>query len=256
MSAPMSVFVPYIDATYSFDTIRRQFEEVFEIGKVDRIESVPRINSDTGGGYNICFIYFSTWGNGYNAQFLRNQLMEGKQTKMYYLIDRYWKVCPNTSPVADLPNPVHYDLVLYVPKYYYQAVLQAPVTHDHFFSETIDAMELGLVEPGAWAPETSRVYDQEMVELLGENHREEYQPIVVTMKYWYHSKNAFDIQKILEEEKNMVVYPNIDTFPYMAWLFIKHRQPPLTNGVNPYIWYADQTQHPTQNKHTRFNDTH
>jgi hypothetical protein len=246
----MSIYVPHIDASYTFEYVAQQFENVFEIGSVERIEAVPRVNQKDGHAYYAYFIYFSKWGNGYNAQYLRNQLMEGKQTCMYYLIDRYWKVCPNTSEVANLPMPEHATLIMYVPKVYcYENDVMI-----REISQMMELFEFGEVSPYSiqlLEDDTSGSEDYAgfAEDIIGEEYVNEYRPVVVNFTYWYHSKNAHQVQYELETEGHIVICPNIPEYPDMSWLVMKYYDSNTKSGINPYIWYSDSSKYQTQYKH-------
>ena len=47
-NVPMSIYVPHVDASYTFDQIAHQFENVFELGVIERIEAVPKVNQKDG----------------------------------------------------------------------------------------------------------------------------------------------------------------------------------------------------------------
>ena len=63
--------------------------------------------------------------------------------------------------------------------------------------------------------------------------------------YWFHSKNAHQVQHELETEGYIVIEPNIPGYPDMHWLVMKYHDGNTKSGVNPYIWYADPSKYQT-----------
>ena len=252
---PMSIYMPHVDVSYTFEAIAHQFEMVFEIGKVERIEAVPKVNQTDGHMYHACFIYFSKWGNSYNAQYVMNNMMQGKQTNMYYLINRYWKLCPNTSEVASMPMPKHLTLVLSVPNEYYSKNSDNITNHD--IAQVMELFEFGKVNPYAVKKLTYQYTWTENYPRLAEDVMEEvvhdYTMLEVNFNYWYHSKNANDVQVELEENGFIVLEPNLPDYPDMKWMGMIYHDSEIKTGINPYIWYSDPSKYQTQNKHTYIN---
>ena len=250
-NTPMSIYVPHIDASYTFEDIEYHFEHIFEIGVLDRIEAVPKVNQKDGHAYYACFIYFSKWGNGYNAQYLRNQLMQGEQVRMYYLINRYWMVCSNTSEVASLPMPQHCSLVAYVPGNFVENECVYSDSGKYEISRVFDSLECGAVTdvvPLSWTEdEECDIHDLEIVY----NKEENTLPVQIQFDYWYHSKNAHDFQKDLDDQGHVVFFPEIEGYPNMKWIIMKSDKT-ITTGINPYIWYSEPSKYQTQNKHQHF----
>jgi len=237
-SVPMSVFVPHVDDSFSFEDIAYQFEQKFEIGKLDRIEAVPKINQKDGHVYHACFLYFNSWGNGYHSQNLRLRLMETKQTRFYVTESLYWMVCPNTSDVfvEDLPMPKHMALALYV-------------SGNHSLDDivnTFDQMDLGKVNIQYTRLSQEPIIQQDFTVYKGISSTGSDIPwshimdprawkVVVEFDYWYHSKSSHEFQKMLESEKYVVLFPNISS----RWIVTNYSKT-NTAGVNPYTWYAPQ----------------
>jgi hypothetical protein len=206
----MSFYIPHIDADITFETIVKVLEDQMELGNVDRIEAVPKVNQKDGHKYHTCFVYLRKWGNGYNAQFLRNQILEGKETKLYYMKQKFWKIFANTSVVAKLPMPHNYSLELYIPSYYTE-----PISFDSI-KTLFDTLELGCV---------SGIRNT----CIG--------CLVVDFQYWYHSVNANLFQADLESGSEVVLEPVFsEEYPDMYWS-VKKAANINTDSVNPYIYY-------------------
>lgn len=213
----MSFYIPHVDANIAFDTVANVFQNQMEVGIVDRIEAVPKVNQTDGHAYHACFVYLREWGNGYNAQFLRNQLVEGKETRVYYMKNFYWKLFANTSVVAKLPMPVNYSLELCIPSYYTD-----PITLDSI-KKLFDALELGCV--------SNVRYKQADVK-----GTVDVTCLVVDFQYWYHSVNAHKFQQDLDSESQVVIEPVFsETYPDMQWSVNKLSSE--MPSANPYIYY-------------------
>jgi len=235
-SVPMSVFVPHVDDRFSFEDIAYQFEQKFEIGKLDRIEAVPKINQKDGHEYLSCFLYFNSWGNGYEAQNLRLRLMENKQTRFYVSESLYWMVCPNTSDVfvEDLPLPKHMALTLFV-------------SGSHSLDDIVssfDQMDLGKVSVKYTRLSQDPVMQSDFTVYKSISSVNSDIPwinimdtrswkVVVEFDYWYHSKSSYEFQNMLETEKYVVLFPNISS----RWVVTNYHKT-NTDGNNPYMWYS------------------
>ena len=114
----VSIFVPHIGTEFTYEQIVYQFEKVYELGKIDRIEAIPKVNQTDGHPYLACFIYFWKWGNGFNAQITYNNMKKNIPTRMYVDQSLYWNVLPNMSEVANLPLPKHMSFHLLFHFYY------------------------------------------------------------------------------------------------------------------------------------------
>jgi hypothetical protein len=216
----MSFYIPHIDADIAFETIANVLQNNMEIGTIDRIEAVPKINQTDGHPYHTCFVYLSKWGCGYNAQFLRNQLVEGKETKLYYMNHRYWKLFANTSPVAKLPMPENYSLELYIPSDYTE-----PLTIDTI-ANLFDSLEFGRVSGIRYKQPPMVVYDN-------------YNCLIVDFQYWYHSENSHQFQLDLNSKYQVELEPMVsDERPDMKWVVCKASHGgSIASNKNPYIYY-------------------
>lgn len=245
-TAPMSVFIPHVDIAFSFEMIAYQFETVFEIGTVDRIEAVRKTHQTNGHAYFACYVYFSKWGNGYYAQYLRNQLMTNAQTSMYIQPNLYWKVCNNTSMVHEenIPFPQHISLLMLsnTPNSLMNAMeafAEMDIGHVNAkFSEYVD--DVPLVATHAVTNAYLNMYDSE--------NREEYQDAgfiqtmehprevaVIHLDFWNHSKAAYEFQRALETTGAM----NYGGFgdETVRMVFVPYPEV-ATAGTHPYIWRA------------------
>ena len=233
----VSIFIPHIDMSYGFQDIVYQLQDLFELGKIDRIEALPRVNQVDGHPYLACFVYFWKWGNGYLSQQIYNNMKQNTPTRLYLnATGTYWIALPNTSHVADVPLPEHISFYL---------------VHD---PKNVPTKEQ-LVD----------VFDKMNIGRVSYNHTEylEGDAIRVVMDYWYHSKTTFDIQSILKQKQitHLHVNPDVDLnsntqvlfssgeldddwTPNMYWTLAHDDEDPPTTGANPYLWYAREVDHP------------
>uniref|UniRef100_A0A6C0HUU9 Uncharacterized protein n=1 Tax=viral metagenome TaxID=1070528 RepID=A0A6C0HUU9_9ZZZZ len=247
-SVPMSVFVPHVDASFSWEDIAYYFEQVFEIGKLERIEAVPKMNQKDGHPYHACFLYFSHWNNGYNAQNLRLRMMQNMQTRFYVNERLYWMVCPNTSDVfvENLPTPKHMSLTMFVSgKGDLDSIIQTfndmdlgkvSITHTRLTDET--PLNQNLL---VYKHISCQGSDIPWVQIMNPHAWK----IVVEFDYWYHSKSAHEFQKMLDSEKYVILFPDIST----RWIVTQYHATPQTDGINPYIWNS-----PIQEKNIEFSN--
>ena len=76
-----SLYIPYLDESYSVDELTYMFETKYNIGKVKRIDMVRSIKKQV----KTAFIHFETWYWNDFTQFLRRELeMYGKYTLQSY----------------------------------------------------------------------------------------------------------------------------------------------------------------------------
>ena len=251
---PMSVFLPHVDSTmFSFEDVAYQFEQVFQIGVLDRIEAVPKVNQKDGHSYVACYLYFTEWGNSYYSQFLRMQLMYGNQTPMYVQPNLYWMVCPNTSVVytEQIPHAQHIALLVssntpnclmdIIESFELNDIGKVSVTKSYYVSDvpacaSVDVNDayLALSHTG---DENDSASHREMANVL-EHPRE---IAVIQLEYWFHSKTAHEFQKCLESKFGCIGlhgFARADEGEMdSCWVVTPY---PVTDtpGINPYIWYA------------------
>jgi hypothetical protein len=242
-AVPMSVFLPHVDASFSFEEIARQFEEEFEVGKVDRIEAVPKFNQKDGHAYHACFVYFSQWGNSYYAQMLRMQLMAGLQTRMYVAPSLYWMVGNNTSSVNEenIPFPKHMSLLMFSNEPTSLADVAEVLEMTDIGKVNLDASRYMDEIPLAAECAATNAYlemaeDEENTAVFMRVLERPAQMLVVEMEYWFHSKPAHEFQQALQTTGAM----NYGGFVHETtrWSFVTYPESPNTSGINPYVWYA------------------
>jgi hypothetical protein len=252
--APMSVFLPHVDTTrFSFEDIAHQFENVFQIGVLDRIEAIPKVNQKDGHSYVACYLYFTTWGNTYFAQLLRMHLMYGSQTPMYVEPNLYWMVCPNTSVVytENIPHAKHMALLVcsntsnslldIIESFELNDLGKVSVTKSYYVDDVPHCASAAVNDAYMALTGLGHPMDSEshltMSRVL-ENPRE---MAVVQFEYWFHSKTAYDFQQCLESKFQCI---GLHGFAFsgpdeLESCWVATPYPVVdTAGINPYMWYA------------------
>ena len=181
-----SFFVPHIDGSIGLDQLTALIEQTYDMGTVGRIEYVPKTNQKDGHVYYQAFVYMQTWGNGYFAQHVRNQLMRGIQTPLYYTdlngAQRFVKCCANRSELAWLPHPEHTDLTLTVAVGTLDAnQLMEMIEVDYEWGK-VRSVE---VSAPRLSPETAANESVVVVDMT------------VHMEYWYHTESAYVFQEMM-----------------------------------------------------------
>jgi hypothetical protein len=228
-----SFFVPHVDGSIGLDQLAVLIEQTYEMGVIDRMEYVPKTNQTDGHAYYQAFVYMQTWGNGYFAQHVRNQLMRGIQTPMYYTDfagkQRFVKCCANRSELAWLPHPEHTDLTLTVAAGTIdtEALMEA-IELDYEFGK-VRSVEVS-------APRLSTEDGDRMVV-----------DMTIHMEYWYHTESAYVFQEMMrrnwyvkmeyldlnmpkEETKEEPLQEEIVSMIFFA-------RTPTTEGINPFVYW-------------------
>ena len=238
---PTCIYIPYIQDTFTIPYIVSVLEEKYQIGVIEHIEGVPKVNQKDGHGYFSYFIYMREWNTeSDNAVYLLSNLSDGTQTRMYYDDVRYWVICPNTSEVTTLPLPSHMDLSLY---------LHTDVTPQTIYT-VLEALELGKVysiqyitdEPDETDKnkyENQTIWRGVKKEVWQENVNSSYNTIHIHFEYWYHTKSAFEFQQDLTNNK----FVDIPIDNSTKWTF--YSIAPMLQGGNPFIFYPNPIPPPT-----------
>lgn len=230
-----SFFVPHIDGSIGLDQLTALIEQTYEMGTVGRIEYVPKTNQKDGHMYYQAFVYMQTWGNGYFAQHVRNQLMRGIQTPLYYTDfggnQRFVKCCANRSELAWLPHPEHTDLTLTVAVGTLDAnQLMEMIEMDYEWGK-VRSVEVSAPRPSQeTAANESLVVD-----------------MTVHMEYWYHTESAYVFQEMMRRNWYVKIeYTDLDTSvveetkeeppteKIVSLIFFART--PATEGINPFVY--------------------
>ena len=88
-----SIYIPHVFSSISLAHVREVLEVKFQLGTVQHMESIPKVNKTDGHSYYSCFVYFDSWSDSPSAKYLVYQLENNQQTKMYYTDEnkKYWR---------------------------------------------------------------------------------------------------------------------------------------------------------------------
>lgn len=107
-----SLFIPFVFENISNSRIYRIFDEL-ALGRISRIDIVPRRNTNASGKrFNNVIIRFEYWYENREAEEARRRIEEGKEIKIVYYKDYFWKVSayrPKTRPVTTAPRLIFDD---------------------------------------------------------------------------------------------------------------------------------------------------
>jgi hypothetical protein len=228
-----SLYLPYILNSTPKETIVRVLESR-NYGTVGLLECIPKINEKNGVAYYRCFVYFISINRDHQ---IWNDIREKKQTKIYNpdQYHEYWHVWENISELRHSAHirPQHMDLAVAV--------------HTDMNPETIrtiaEGLDLGFIHsieeldiPTLCYPYTDlNVWPYANYHVWSNTVKNTYKILIVRYQYWYRTRPAICFQNIIKNHGQVIV-PFFDgsmslTFtPGYCWT------PPLTDGVNPYVW--------------------
>ena len=254
-----SFFVPHIDGSIGLDQLTALIEQTYDMGTVGRIEYVPKTNQKDGHVYYQAFVYMQTWGNGYFAQHVRNQLMRGIQTPLYYTdlngAQRFVKCCANRSELAWLPHPEHTDLTLTVAVGTLDAnQLMEMIEVDYEWGK-VRSVE---VSAPRLSPETAANESVVVVDMT------------VHMEYWYHTESAYVFQEMMRRNWYVnIEYTDMDTSAEEETKEETKEEPtekivsliffartPTTEGINPFVYCPHQAVAYTQVVDSKYPPNH
>ena len=227
-----SVYIPHVFANIALDTVVSVLETQFCVGKVCRVESIPKVNQKDHHAYYSCFVYFSEWSASESAKYLDYQFDHDQQTKMYYSTDRYWVICKNNSDLrlSVHEQPKHMSLVTTIP---------SDVSVEAVYA-VVEALDLGKVHSIQYS---ANVYP--VIQLLSINDPTSSplpRPVVTTMRdvyinydFWYRTRSATAFQKTMMDDQSVQVHSASDGgLPASTWTF--YETVPITEGINPHVW--------------------
>jgi hypothetical protein len=104
-----SLFIPFVFENISESRIHRIFDEL-ALGRISRINIVPRRNTnESGKRFNNVIIHFKYWYENREAQEARRRIENGKEIKIVYYKEYFWKVSAyrpktKTTPITTAPR--------------------------------------------------------------------------------------------------------------------------------------------------------
>ena len=212
-----SMYIPHVHDNISKDFVVQILETKFQLGRVVRIESIPKVSTTDAHTYCCYYVYFDTWSSSASAVYLQSQFSQSESTKMFYNEKQYWVVCKNSSHAQYTVDqqPKHMSIVTYLP---------ADVAVETVY-QMIEYLDLGKVECIQYTSELNYNYYQEQEQQLLER------TIVIHYTYWYRTQSATAFQQCMSHQQYVDIpgdnYPKIWTF---------YESTPITEGKNPYVW--------------------
>jgi hypothetical protein len=232
-----------------------------------------RINPKTNKKSYGCYVYVREWYNTITAfnfcKKIKNEPKKFKKlNKIVYDDPHYWIILPNTSRCSYFPIPTHTDLEF--------------VTYEGVSFKTIE-MVFNALNIGRIHSISMRLIDEPPMQEIENSNREcnlpcwidsykwnenvYFQKVRVTVhfEYWYRSFEASMFLHSMSVNNNMecVIIPVFDG--NLNWKIFKSSNPPIADGINPYIWFnpeetvQSQTSYnaylqPPVNRHTYFTE--
>jgi hypothetical protein len=215
----------------------------FYIGKVGRIEAIPKTNQKDGHLYYSCFVYMNEWYDNPYTKDIVYKLNTKQSIRVYYKMafkeaSEYIVLLPNTSFISQLEPPLHMDLTLY---------LHTDVCLETVLS-IIEGLDIGKVcrvdaelcmpnyetsnddtnefENNCWKYTNVTIWKQKVKPIYNRVH--------IRFEFWYKTKTAYLFQSDLKSKKSL-------TIPVMEgvnWTFYK--SDPFYYSYNPFIYIVPE----------------
>lgn len=234
-----SIYLPHVNACYSKEFVREVLENKYNLGIINKIECIPKVNQTDGHEYYSCFIFLDSWGEGEHASYILNRLRCAEQTRIKYSGEKYWVICLNESIVAFYKDPVHMDLITYL--------------HTDFNTDTVlsvmEGLDLGKVDNIEFIRGADDnyfgeniVWDKANKDIWKSKVPYVYNHVIIRFSFWFRTQTAYAFQMELSQNGHI----DIPITDGVSWSFYSHT--PLLDGVNPNVWHRIPKQ-----KHIRFN---
>jgi hypothetical protein len=227
-----TLYIPYVNKTISANELFNIFEN---LGKVQRLEVVPKLKLETGAEYNIVFVYFTEWFNTeLNTEIVETLGSADAQFQLFYTsvsnTEKYLNLKYNISPLAKIPLPKHYDLMLCVNKnisfeYLNQVITALDIGQvNSIFVNTkdthtnIDNYLWKGINPSIWV---------DCFDTPDKLHHN----VQISFSWWFHTEQAFLFQENLLKNGSIQIPVDLHTI-FTFYLFRA-----LVPDQNPYIYY-------------------
>lgn len=227
-----TLYMPYITSSYTLEKLVNVIENELHLGEVGRMECIPKINATNGKRYHSCFVYFNSYEESRNCDFIYETIRNvGEQARVYLPDGTYLIFSENVSDLRHTVEvqPKHMDLTFTV----HQDV------HLRTIHNLMSGLDLGFIhniEDHGFLPDDSPNPDLRVWPHVNRAHWDEFtqthmRTVVVRYAYWYRTRSATSFQEIMETGGCVRVPAMNGT---VIWtLFPKS---PLMSGVNPYVW--------------------
>lgn len=230
-----SFFIPHVFSYITLENLVSLIENNGDstIGKVERIESIPKTNPYTGHSYYSCFVTIQEWANTKFAHDLQISLYTDHQTRFYFttphscglMKKEYIVLLPNKSETSFAEAPKHTDLVLYL-----HTDVRLETVHN--VMEGLDLGKINRIESYLYSPPASNqpLWKHANPDLWDEKVNSTYNIVYVRFEYWYKTQSAYNFKKEFENS----TYAKIPVFEGVEWTFYETES--KFSGVNPYVW--------------------
>lgn len=104
MSSVMSLYLPYVFATIGDEKIRGVIEEGYGLGKIDRLDRVPKVDKN-GVKYSAVYVHFQFWYDTDTARNFQEKLETGSSARIVYDDPWYWNAFINKSTKREVTTP-------------------------------------------------------------------------------------------------------------------------------------------------------
>lgn len=225
-----SIYIPRVACDLSMERVATILTEEFELGKVARMERIPKTDPKTGAPYFKYYIHFDTWFTGPNPDGVAANCQNHQPTKMYYSDRAFWWILPNTSDLQQTAHcpPKHVSLTCYLPA-------DISISTVHTVMHALDVGQIHCIHypsdvsstpayhsPHRWYHSSPQLWDNVL--------RLPMREITVHYDYWYRTHSAVAIQQQMDSFGSA----DVPVFPQMVWTLYPER--PITDGKNPHVW--------------------
>lgn len=96
MSVPLqmipSIYIKHVNAEITTEMVTNILEKTYNLGKIDKIYSRPKISEKDGHEYYSCDIHFKSWTNDPNAIEMMSVFKNRKETRLNYSGNKFWHI--------------------------------------------------------------------------------------------------------------------------------------------------------------------
>lgn len=229
-----SFFIPHVSMYISLDELVNILETTDGgkgIGLVEKIESIPKQNKTDGHLYYSAFVFLKEWNDNAQSKYVRNNLYEDKQVKLYYNdyetnLKRYFLLLPNKSSTTEEKDPEHFDLML--------CNVHNEISCEYIYNVLL-GLDIGKVMEINWFPHenqitNSNVWKYANIDIWNSHIKQQDNIVCIHFDYWYKTKTACKFQE--EIKNNSLINIPIGHNMYLTFYKIQ----PKYEGVNPYVW--------------------
>lgn len=227
-----TLYIPYVSNKI---TSNEMFQLMANLGKVQRLEVVPKLKLETGVEYYIAFVYFTEWFNtDLNTEIVQSLQNEDAKFQLFYndgANEKYLNLKYNISPLAKIPLPKHFDLMLCVNKninfeYLNQIITGLDIGQvNNIFVNTNDT-HTNIADNYLWKGTNKSIW-YDCMDTPDKLHHN----VQISFSWWFHTEQAFLFQETLL--KNGFIEIPVDLHTTFTFYLFRAFMP----DQNPYIYY-------------------